>query len=288
MRIATIDVGTNSILLLVLDGGRVVEDRCRIERLGRGVDKTGRLDPERVRGALEAIEEYAQAIRAAGAEKVVAVGTQALREVENGADFLGPAERILGVPVEVIGGEREADLSYLAAARSFPGLDPMVVVDVGGGSTEYIVGRGGRRESAVSLPIGSVRLTERHGEDRAALIAAVDQAIAEVELPAGATLVGIAGTVTTLAAVALRLEVYDPERVHGYRLACEEVERQLELYLATPLVERKAIVGLDPKRADVIPAGAAIVWRTLVRAGAAEMLVSDRGVRWGLAYELAP
>lgn len=289
MRVATIDVGTNSILLLVidLDGDRVIEDRCRIERLGRGVDRTGRLDAERVRGALDALREYAEAIRAAGAERVIAVGTQALREVANREEFLGPAAEILGVPVEVIGGEREADLSFLAAARSFPDLDPMVVIDVGGGSTEFIVGRGGRRESAVSIPIGSVRLAERHGEDREALCVAIDQAIAEASLPAGASLVGIAGTVTTLAAVALALPGYEPEKVHGYRLPVAEVERQLGLYLATPLEARKQIVGLDPKRADVIHAGAAIVWRVMVRAGAAEIVVSDRGVRYGLAWELA-
>jgi exopolyphosphatase / guanosine-5'-triphosphate,3'-diphosphate pyrophosphatase len=289
-RLATLDVGTNSILLLVAELGadgelHAVDDRCRIERLGRGVDESGQLDPEKIRGALDAMREYAEAIRAAGATTVAAVGTQALREATNAREFLDPAAEILGVPVEVIGGEREADLSYLAAARSFPGLGEMIVMDVGGGSTELIVGRGAKRERAVSVPIGSVRLHERHGDNRAALALAVDEALAAVELPSAVPLVGIAGTVTTLAAVALGLSAYDPDRVHGHRVTRAEVERQVALYLTTPMARRGQIVGLDPKRADVIGAGAVLVERVMARVGADELLVSDRGVRWGLAYE---
>jgi exopolyphosphatase/guanosine-5'-triphosphate,3'-diphosphate pyrophosphatase len=299
MRVATVDVGTNSILLLVvdLDGGapRVLADRCRIERLGKGVDRTGALDDAAVARGLDAMREYGDAVRALGAERVAAVGTQALREATNGAAFLEPARELLGAPIEVISGRREAELAFLAVARSFPELlaGELVVCDVGGGSTEIIVGRAGAIASLVSVPVGSVRMSERHlhgdpptpGEAKA-MIADIDGELAAVDLPRGAPLVGIAGTVTTLAAVAIGLDPYDADRVQGMRLARGEVERQLARYLELPVDERRRVRGLDPKRADVIPAGAAVVARMMARVGAADIIVSDRGIRWGLAYEL--
>jgi exopolyphosphatase/guanosine-5'-triphosphate,3'-diphosphate pyrophosphatase len=295
MRVAAIDVGTNTVLLLVVDEGRVVVDRCRIERLGRGVDKSGALDPRNVEGALDALREYAGVIAGAGVERVVVVGTQALREARNGADFLRPASEILGVEVDVIGGEREAELAWLAVVRSFPELaeGDLVVCDVGGGSTEIIVGKGGRIGSRVSLPIGSVRMTERylHGDppsadEARALVRGIDEVLAAVDLPRGATLVGTAGTLTTLAAVAIGLEPYDADRVQGMRLARGEVGRQLARYLELTTEQRTQMRGLEPKRADVIAAGAAIVDRIMARAGVEELVVSDRGIRWGLVYEL--
>jgi exopolyphosphatase/guanosine-5'-triphosphate,3'-diphosphate pyrophosphatase len=297
VRVATIDVGTNTILLLIadVDGERisVVDDRARVERLGRGVDKTGALDPDAIARGLDAIREYAEAIRAAGVARVVAVGTQALREAKNGADFLEPARALLGgVPVEVIGGGREAELAFAAVMMSFPELrrGEVVVVDVGGGSTEYIAGRDGAIVSATSVPIGSVRLAERHlasdppaAAEARALVAAIDEELAALALPARVPVVGTAGTATTLAAVALGLERYDAARVQGLRLSRGEIDRQLARYLELPADERAARMrGLDPKRADVIPAGAAILARTLVKLDAAELIVSDRGIRWGL------
>jgi exopolyphosphatase/guanosine-5'-triphosphate,3'-diphosphate pyrophosphatase len=166
------------------------------------------------------------------------------------------------------------------------------VVDIGGGSTELIVG-GAQVERAVSVPIGSVRLTERlllhdppAAEERRALDAAIDRALEAAPQPEG-ELWGVAGTVTTLCALALGLTDYDGARVHGQKLARDEVERQLERLGALPLAERRRLRGLDPRRADVIVAGAAILARVMARAGAAEVGVSDRGIRWGLAYELA-
>jgi exopolyphosphatase/guanosine-5'-triphosphate,3'-diphosphate pyrophosphatase len=304
MRVATVDVGTNSILLLVVEMGgdlgapRVLADRCRIERLGRGVDRAGALDEAAIARALDAMREYGAAIRELGAERVAAVGTQALREAKNGAEFLEPARELLGAPIEVIVGEREAELAFLAVTRSFPELaGDVVVCDVGGGSTELVVGNGGRAgriASMASVAIGSVRMTERHlhgdpptAAEAKAMIADIDASLAAVELPSGVPLVGIAGTVTTLAAVALGLEPYDPDRVQGMRLPRGEVERQLARYLELPLELRRRIRGLEPKRADVIPAGAAVVGRVMARTGASDIIVSDRGIRWGLAYELA-
>ena len=157
-----------------------------------------------------------------------------------------------------------------------------------------IAAKGGRIESLVSLPIGAVRLSERYlradpptSEEVRALYAALDDALAQPPLPLGVPLVGTAGTVTTLAAVALGLPEYVPERVQGMRIARGEVERQIARYLAVPLADRKRIPGLQPKRADTIVAGAAIVDRVMARARVEEIIVSDRGIRWGLAYELA-
>ncbi len=301
MRVATVDVGTNSILLLVVDLAagaqpRVLADRCRIERLGQGVDRTGGLDDAAIARALDAMREYGATIRELGAERTAAVGTQALREVTNGAAFLAPAGDLLGVPIEVIAGEREAELAFLAVAHAFPELaaHDVVVCDVGGGSTELIVGHAGRVASLVSVPIGSVRMAERHlrgdppsADEAKAMIADIDASLAAADLPRGVPLVGIAGTVTTLAAVALGLDPYDADRVQGMRLPRAEVERQLARYLEVPLAARRRVRGLDPKRADVIPAGAAVVGRVMARLAAADIVVSDRGIRWGLAYQLA-
>lgn len=300
MRLAAIDVGTNSILLTIADlvgrEFRVIDDRCRVERLGRGVDRTGRLDDAAIARGLEAITEYAGAIRAAGECRVAAVGTQALREAANGAAFLGPAAALLGQPIEVIGGRREAELAFAAVLHGFPEFrrGPVLVVDVGGGSTELVVGQDGQVISAVSVPIGSVRLAERHlasdpptREEAESLVAAIDRALADVELPVGAPVVGTAGTATTIAAIALGVFPYDADRVQGARVPRAELERQLARTLEFPTRERAArLRGLDPRRADVIPAGLAILDRVLARAGADTLVVSDRGIRFGLLVEL--
>jgi exopolyphosphatase/guanosine-5'-triphosphate,3'-diphosphate pyrophosphatase len=301
VRVAAIDVGTNSILLTIADVGAdgaitVVDDRCRIERLGRGVDKTGALDEAAIARGLEAMKEYAGAIRAAGATRVAAVGTQALREARNGGAFLEPARELLGVGVEVIGGRREAELAFGAVLKSFPEYrtGPLVVMDVGGGSTELIVGADGAIVSLVSVPIGSVRMAERHvhhdpptEEDAVALVAGIDAALAPHALPSGVPLVGTAGTATTIAAVAVGLEPYDPDRVQGMRVARADVDAQLRRYLAVDTAARGKIRGLDPKRADVIHAGCAIVARVMARMEAETLVVSDRGIRFGLLAELA-
>jgi exopolyphosphatase/guanosine-5'-triphosphate,3'-diphosphate pyrophosphatase len=232
-------------------------------------------------------------------DALVAVGTQALREAKNAADFLRPAEEILGVPIEVVDGEREAALVYRSVADAFPDLatGDLVVADVGGGSTEIIAGRGGAVRSLVSLPIGGVRLSERHlhtdpatkGETRA-LLADIDEHLGRLDLElgrGGAALVGTAGTATTMAAVEQKLRVYDAERVQGFRLSRASIDRQLARFLELTVAEKRRLPGLEPQRADVIAAGAAIYARLAVRLGATEMITSDRGVRWGALLELA-
>jgi exopolyphosphatase / guanosine-5'-triphosphate,3'-diphosphate pyrophosphatase len=301
MRVGAIDCGTNTLLLLIADledDGRVraVEDAAEIVRLGEGLDASGRLKPEAIARALAVLARYVERVRAAGCAHVLAVGTEALRRAENGWQFVNEATALVGTVsgrFQVIDGEREARLSWRAVRASFPALRGVrTVVDIGGGSTEIMVGDR-EPESLVSLPIGSVRLTERllahdppTADERAALVAAIDCALAKAPLPRGA-IVGIAGTVTTLAAMAQRLTVYDGERVHGSVLDARTLGELVARLAETAVADRKRTPGLDPKRADVIYAGAVLLERIVARAGASGCLVSDRGIRWGLVYEAA-
>ena len=299
-RIATIDIGTNTTLLLVAEvqDGKitVLEDRAEITRLGRGIGSDGRLGREGIDRTLAALSGYAVLARVHEAP-IFAIGTEALRRAPNAADFLGRAGAILDTPVEVITGEREANLTFLAARHSFPQMaeQTMVVVDIGGGSTEIIVARHGSIDSCCSLPLGSVRLTERHIHHDPALaseVAAVAEEVAghlactlfpsEAEQ---ACLVGVAGTVTTLTAMAQELRSYDPQLVHGYRLTIPALKRQLDRLAASTQAERQAMVGLDPRRADVILSGGIILSEIANQVGRGEILVSDRGIRWGLLLD---
>ncbi len=295
MRVAAIDVGTNTALLTIADGAQPVEERAEIVRLGEGLDKSGRLKDEAIARTVAVVEEFAQVIARHQCARVAAVTTEAVRKAANGGDFVARASAALasvGGRMEVIDGEREARLSWRAVASAFPALHgPRTVVDIGGGSTELIVGAG-EVEGVISLPIGSVRLTERivahdppTAEEAAQLAATVDEALAQAPAPRGA-LVGIAGTVTTLAAMAQRLVDYDAARVHGATLSRAEVDGLVAMLGRTPLADKRRTPGLSPKRADVIFAGAVILQRVMARAAVDACLVSDRGIRWGLVYEL--
>jgi exopolyphosphatase/guanosine-5'-triphosphate,3'-diphosphate pyrophosphatase len=302
MKLATIDIGTNTTLLLVAEGSgpadvRALEEHAEITRLGRGIGKDGGLSPEAVARTLAVLEAYAGIARAHGAP-VAAIGTEALRRAPNADEFLQPAARILGAPVEVIGGEREAALTYRAAVTSFPEVasGPLVVIDIGGGSTEVIVAEGGDIRLRDSLPLGSVRFTEKYIHNDPALtseVAAVSTGIesALAAVPARSVdghpyqLVGTAGTVTTLAAMAQDLASWDPARVHGYRLKRMDLEAQIERLARSNQREREQMAGLDPRRADVILAGACILAAFVRRLDAPYVLVNDRGIRWGLLYE---
>jgi exopolyphosphatase/guanosine-5'-triphosphate,3'-diphosphate pyrophosphatase len=298
MKLGTIDVGTNTTLLLVADATspddiRVVEDCAEITRLGRGIGGDGRLGREGIERTLRVLEDYAARARRHQAP-LVAVGTEALRRAPNAEEFLAPAAAILGTPIEVIGGEREAALSFLAATSSFPheAAGQMIVVDIGGGSTEVIVARAGAVELRRSLPLGSVRLTERHvrhdpatDAEVSAIVHDVQEALAAVTLPSGAALIGIAGTVTSLAAMAQKLPSYDPALVHGYHLTGATLDGLVEQLRRSSQAARETMPGLDPRRADVILAGACILRELAQRSGAQHVIVSDRGLRWGLLYE---
>jgi exopolyphosphatase/guanosine-5'-triphosphate,3'-diphosphate pyrophosphatase len=304
MNLATIDIGTNTTLLLVArvssDGSlERLEERAEITRLGRGIGAGGALGADGMARTLAVLRDFAAVARGHQAA-IAAIGTEALRRAANSAEFLDPAAEILGTPIEVIDGAREAALTFKAVADAFPAALPgaLTVVDIGGGSTEIVIASGGEVAFNVSLPLGSVRLTElfiHHDPPRldeiAAITAAVDTALASVPFPrpsaTPATLVGVAGTVTSLAAMAEALVTYDPARVHGYRLSQEALGEQIARLRVGNQAARERIIGLDPRRADVILAGALILQRIAIAAQATEIQVSDRGIRWGLMHELA-
>jgi exopolyphosphatase/guanosine-5'-triphosphate,3'-diphosphate pyrophosphatase len=295
MAIAVIDIGTNTLLLLIVDEAmHPLVDLCRFGRLGKGLDATGRLAADAIATSLEICREYRQVMDDHGVARPIVIATQAAREAGNADDFLGPAQQILGAPIQVIAGEREAELAALAVARTFPDLAPAryLVVDVGGGSTELIAVDAGRIVSQTSVPIGAVRQTERHlrhdppsAPEIAALSADIDRHLAVLDLPRSVPVIGTAGTATTLAAVKLGLERYDPEAVTGLRISRDAVNVLHARLLALSVAERKAMPGIAPQRADVIAAGAAIFARILQRIDAPVLITCDRGIRWGLAYE---
>jgi exopolyphosphatase / guanosine-5'-triphosphate,3'-diphosphate pyrophosphatase len=304
MNVCTIDIGTNTTLLLVarLERGvppERIEERAEITRLGRGIGAGGALGAEAIDRTLGVLREFAALARRHEA-RIAAVGTEALRRAPNALAFLEPAVEILGSPVEVIDGAREAALTFRAVAEAFPDAlaGALSVVDIGGGSTEIVIATRGVVRFEVSLPLGSVRLTERfirHDPPRpdeiAAVTAAVDEALVGVPFPVPAaqpvTLVGVAGTVTSLAAMSEALGSYDPARVQGYRLSSAALDEQIARLRVGTQAARERIVGLDPRRADVILAGALILQRIAAAARVSEVRVSDRGIRWGLLHELA-
>jgi len=299
MKVAALDVGTNTVLMLVAeltpDGGvRKLADLSRITRIGRGVDATGKLDPTAARNTLDTIAEFVDQARALGATKILSAATAALRDVADGGDFIARVKARCGIDLEVIAGETEAQLAYLSSVKGLK-LDPsakLLIVDIGGGSTELVRAQPGGSIDAVSLQIGSVRLTERfvhsdppHPREAADLRLAIDAALDALRWNFRPdVMVGIAGTVTTIAAVALGLAPYDPERVHGYQLSEAEVLRAIGQFGSVTLDDRKKLPGLDPGRADVIFAGAAILERVMAHFTIDRVTVSDQGVRWGLIW----
>jgi exopolyphosphatase/guanosine-5'-triphosphate,3'-diphosphate pyrophosphatase len=306
MNLATIDIGTNTTLLLVAKvpptaapGAtvEVLDERAEITRLGRGIGRQGELDAAAIERTLAALREFAALANRHGA-RIAVVGTEALRRAANAAAFLGPAAEILGTEVEVIDGEREAALTFRAVVTSFAdaSVGALAVVDIGGGSTEIVLASEGEVRFRTSLPLGSVRLTEAFvphdpptSAERTSIAEAVDAAISAVPFEGKpATLVGVAGTVTSLAAMSLELASYDPARVHGHRLSRAELSREIARLGAATQAQREQMIGLDPRRADVIYAGALILDRVAAAAGVTEIRVSDRGIRWGLLYELLP
>ena len=293
VRYAVIDVGTNSVKLHVGerradDTWSMVVDRALVTRLGEGLDATGALGAEPMDRTLEAIAALAEEAREAGAAAIAAVGTAGLRAATNGAEFVSAAEARCGVRVEIIPGEEEGRLAYLAATTGL-GLPPgsLVVFDTGGGSSQFTFGDENAVAEQFSVPVGAVRLTERFGLDRAVsdetLRATLDLIATELDRldgrPAPDVLVGMGGALTNLAAVEQGLAVYDPELVHGTRLIRAAIDRQIELYRTRNADERRTIVGLQPNRAEVILAGACVVRVVLTKLGGDSLVVSDRGLR---------
>lgn len=314
-RVAAIDCGTNSVRLLVADvtgagaalALRDVHREMRIVRLGQGVDASGVLAPEALERTRAALVAYAAVLGGAGTERVRMVATSAIRDARNRDDFLAMVRQTIGVEAEVISGEEEAGLSFVGAVGDLdPGAGPFVVADVGGGSTELVVGavEGGRATvtAARSVDVGSVRITERclPGDPPSAADVAVarevtagilDEALAAVPVDGVRTWVGVAGTVTTLSGVAQRLPEYDPHAIHLSRLPLADVHRVAAELLGMPREERSALGALHPGRVDVIGGGALIVDVLATelgrRAGITELVVSERDILDGIARSIA-
>jgi exopolyphosphatase/guanosine-5'-triphosphate,3'-diphosphate pyrophosphatase len=299
-RYAAIDVGTNSVKLYVgelrADGAwSTVVERSEITRLGEGLEEGGPLREEPMERTLTAIEKLADEARRNGAEAIVAAGTAGLRMASNSDEFVKTVHERAGIELEVISGEDESRLAYHAVEDSLGrlGLGSVVMFDTGGGSSQFTFGQGEEILERFSVNVGAVRYTERFGLDKAvdeaALAAALDAIASDLARLDGRAapdvLVGIGGALTNLAAVKLALEPYDPERIRNAELERDEVERQIELYRSRSADERREIVGLQPKRAEVILAGACIVRTVLEKLGADSLRVADRGLRHGLLAE---
>jgi exopolyphosphatase/guanosine-5'-triphosphate,3'-diphosphate pyrophosphatase len=323
-RVAAIDCGTNSIRLLIADiatgpdfatGPMVptgptgpprplsdVVRRMEIVRLGQGVDRTGRLTPAAMERTRAALADYAAQIAAYRTERVRMIATSATRDAANADEFREMVVQTLGIAPEVITGEEEARLSFTGAVRGLPPHTepPYLVVDIGGGSTEFVLGGPDLTvRHAFSVDIGCVRLTERHLHDdpptprqiRAAeadIAAAVDRALAVVLGRGARTLIGLAGSVTTVTAIALGLPAYDPARIHHARISYLDVSKVTADLLAMPKADRLALPVMHPGRADVIGAGALVLRVIMQQARADTVVASEHDILDGMCYEMLP
>ena len=297
-RVAALDLGTNTFLCLVADVDRdgllrVVHDDARVIRLGQGVDASKRLHPDALDRAETCLREFEGIIRASGAERVIACATSAARDAANGGELVAAGARH-GIPIVVIDGNREAELTYAGTvdAGIAPGIAPEIaIVDVGGGSTELIFGGPSGLTSRLSVDVGSVRLTERFLPTHPAPPADVEAARAwvrsrlqTVHPAAGRSVIAVAGTATTLAALDLGL-AFDAGLVDGHAMTVERIHRWGARLAEASVEQRRRMAGMDAGRADVILAGAICLELACAAIGAAEVRVSTRGLRYGIALK---
>ncbi len=304
-RLAAVDIGTNSTRLLVADvdgtgsDARLVtlDRRMRITRLGKGVDAARALHPDAITRTVDALREYRAVLDELGVERVRATATSAARDAGNRDEFFGPAADVLGVEPELLGGEEEARLSFIGATADLDEPAPYLVVDIGGGSTEFVVGTD-EPAALASIDVGCVRLSEQllvsdppAPEELSEAVAIVRDHLADVdrEIPAvrdAATLVGLAGTVTTVAAVELGLPEYDADKLHHFRLTKDAAEDVFRTLATEPAAERRHNPGLEPGRVDVIVGGAVVLVTILRVLGFDELVVSEADILDGLVRSL--
>jgi exopolyphosphatase/guanosine-5'-triphosphate,3'-diphosphate pyrophosphatase len=305
MRVAVVDIGTNATRLLIADvtDGRVTEElarRSEVTRLGQGVDASGRLADEAMARVYKVLDEYRKAIDDADAARAVAVLTSAVRDAANGAEFTTTVRERYGLDARTIEGDEEARLTFLGATseRDPDDRTPLVVVDIGGGSTELVVGAGGEVDFHVSTQAGVVRQTERHihtdppTTDEIDALATevrgiIDQAVPEATRRQPRAAVAVAGTATSLAAIDQELDPYDPARVHGYVLSVADCRGLLERLAALPLPERRQVTGLHPDRAPTIVAGVVILLQVLEAFGLDQVEISEHDILRGAALDAA-
>jgi exopolyphosphatase / guanosine-5'-triphosphate,3'-diphosphate pyrophosphatase len=302
-RIAVVDIGTNSTRLLVADveDGSVheLERRTNVTRLGEGVDATGRLADGAIARVLDTLGRYRDAIDRLDVGEVVAVATSAVRDAENGEEFRTELRERFGIEARTIQGDEEARLTFRGATADRPAGAETLVIDIGGGSTEYVVGAPGEDPRFhTSTRLGSVRHTERHlhddppSKEQVDRLAADARSMVEDDVPAELRAavdagIAVAGTATSLAAIDQDLDPYDPERVHGYALRLDACERMLARLAALPLAERREVAGLHPDRAPTIVAGAAILVESMRAFGLDRMDASEADILHGAALEAA-
>jgi exopolyphosphatase/guanosine-5'-triphosphate,3'-diphosphate pyrophosphatase len=301
-RVAVIDIGTNSTRLLVADvaDGHVeeVDRRTRVTRLGRGVDLSGNLATEAIEAVCEVLAEYVAAYEQLGATTIDAIATSAVRDASNGDAFIAELRERFALTARILDGEEEALLTYRGATAEHPPPGRVVVIDIGGGSTELIVGAEAEVDFHTSLQAGVVRQTERH-------LATDPPAPAELEELAGDVLglltdplaahpeaqaesgIAVAGTPTSLAAIDQRLDPYDPQRVHGHRLSLDSIQHMLSELASLPLAERREVVGLHPDRAPTIVAGVVILIEVMRAFGLSEVIASEHDILHGAAIQAA-
>lgn len=303
-RVAAIDCGTNTVRLLVADlhtgpDGAELHDvrrEMRIVRLGENVDRTGVLGPDALRRTETALHEYADLIAGDGVSATRLVATSATRDAANRADFVRMVQNTLGVTPEVVSGTEEAGLSFAGAVRGLPQDRPVLVVDIGGGSTEFVLGRAAV-DAAVSVDVGSVRLTERYFDSDPPTAEALDRARADIEralvtvrtaltVPHATRLVGVAGTVTTLVAMALGLPSYDPLAIHHAVVPADRLRAVIDRTVRADRAARSAEPALHPGRVDVIAAGALILEALLVELGSTELTASETDILDAIALTL--
>jgi exopolyphosphatase/guanosine-5'-triphosphate,3'-diphosphate pyrophosphatase len=300
-RVAVIDVGSNSTRLLVADvddGVAVLERQSRVTRLGRGVDLSGQLSDEAIEAACEAIADYVEICDSLGAERVVAIATSAVRDASNGGAFVAELRERFALSARVLDGEEEACLTYRGATAERPPTVPTLVIDIGGGSTEMIVGTGAEIAFHASLQAGVVRHTERHIPDdpptavelealAGDVRALIEESLAGHDEARASAGIAVAGTPTSLSAVELGLEPYDPARVHGHVLSLETIQRLLSSFASAPLAERAAIPGLHPDRAPTIIAGCVILIEAMRAFGLTQIEASEHDILYGMGLETA-
>ncbi len=300
-RVAVVDIGSNSTRLLVAEVGEAVEEverHSRVTRLGRGVDLSGQLSDEAIDAACEAIADYVEVCRTGRVERIDAIATSAVRDAANGAAFVAELRERFALSARVLDGEQEARFTYAGATDARPPSVPTLVVDIGGGSTELIVGRGKEVSFHASLQAGVVRHSERHlgsdpptTEELEALAADVRVLIEEAirDRPGTAVEAGIAvaGTPTSLASIELGLEDYDPQQVHGHTLTLATIQRLLSQLASAPLSNRVEIAGMHPDRAPTIVAGVVILVETMRAFGLERISVSEHDILYGIAIAAA-
>jgi exopolyphosphatase / guanosine-5'-triphosphate,3'-diphosphate pyrophosphatase len=297
MNVAALDIGTNSVRLLITnERGDELEREMTITRLGQGVDVSGSLHPDAIARTIAALAEYGASLRRHGVTRVRAAATSAARDADNSAQFFDEAERVLGARPELLAGEEEARLSFQGATTGLLAEDgPYLVVDIGGGSSEFVLGSSDP-EALISIDIGSVRLSERHyhsdpprPEELAACLADIARELravaAAVPVARARRMIGVAGSITALASLSKGLTRYDAAATHHALLARDEVERLYARLAAARVAERRVMLA-EPKRAEVIVGGAAILLAILREFDLTELLVSERDILDGLAFSL--